>query len=61
MEQKINYSRRLEEIIANLNGEVPKLLLHSCCGPCSSYCLEYLSQYFSITVLYYDPNISPEE
>lgn len=61
MEQKINYSRRLEEIISNLGGEVPKLLLHSCCGPCSSYCLEYLSQYFSITVLYYDPNISPEE
>lgn len=39
----------------------PKLLLHACCAPCSSYCLEYLSQYFEITVLYYNPNISPEE
>ncbi len=42
-------------------GRVPRLLLHSCCGPCSSYVLEYLSQYFYITVLYYNPNIYPEE
>ena len=41
-------------------GRVPSLLLHACCAPCSSYCLEYLSQYFSITVLFYNPNISPE-
>jgi len=41
-------------------GEVPTLLLHSCCAPCSSYSLEYLSQYFRITLLYYNPNISPE-
>ena len=60
-EQKINYSRKLDEIIASLGGNTPRLLLHSCCGPCSSYCLEYLSQYFSVTVLYYNPNISPEE
>ena len=40
---------------------VPSLLLHSCCAPCSSYCLEYLSQYFKITVFYYNPNIYPEE
>jgi len=40
---------------------VPRLLLHSCCAPCSSYVLEYLSQYFAITVLYYNPNIFPEE
>ena len=38
----------------------PKLLLHGCCAPCSSYCLEYLSDYFDITVYYYNPNISPE-
>ncbi len=39
----------------------PSLLLHSCCAPCSSYVLEYLSRYFRITVLYYNPNIYPEE
>lgn len=43
------------------NGTPPTLLLHSCCAPCSSYVLEYLSQYFQITVLYYNPNIYPEE
>ncbi len=57
---KINYQRELDRLIASLEG-TPRLLLHSCCAPCSSYCLEYLSQYFSITVLYYNPNISPEE
>lgn len=58
--QKINYQLELDKLIASLDG-TPKLLLHSCCAPCSSYCLEYLSQYFEITVLYYNPNISPEE
>ena len=58
--QKINYQRELDKLIEGLDG-TPKLLLHSCCAPCSSYCLEYLSQYFEITVLYYDPNIFPEE
>lgn len=58
--EKINYQRRLDELLKNLNG-TPRLLLHSCCAPCSSYCLEYLSRYFAITVLYYNPNISPEE
>ncbi|MCD7766265.1 MAG: epoxyqueuosine reductase QueH [Lachnospiraceae bacterium] len=41
--------------------QLPALLLHSCCAPCSSYVLEYLSKYFQITVLYYNPNIYPEE
>ena len=60
--QKPNYQKMLESIIAAIpEGEAPKLLLHSCCAPCSSYCLEYLSQYFRITLLYYNPNISPEE
>lgn len=58
--QKINYQRKLDELINTLS-ETPKLLLHSCCAPCSSYCLEYLSRYFAITVLYYNPNISPRE
>ena len=40
---------------------MPSVLLHSCCGPCSSYVLEYLSQFFSVTVFYYNPNIYPEE
>ena len=55
-----NYSLELEKIIENLNG-TPTLLLHSCCAPCSSYVLNYLSDYFKITVLYYNPNISPIE
>ena len=58
--QKINYQKQLDKIIGSLGEEVPSLLLHSCCAPCSSYCIEYLSQYFYITVLYYNPNIYPE-
>lgn len=58
--EKISYQRRLDELLKNLNG-TPRLLLHSCCAPCSSYCLEYLSRYFAITVLYCNPNISPGE
>lgn len=59
---KINYQKELDKLIANLQKEekVPTLLLHSCCAPCSSYVLEYLSNYFKITVLYYNPNIYPE-
>ena len=59
---KINYQLELDKIIKSITaeGRVPTLLLHSCCAPCSSYCLSYLAEYFSITVLYYNPNISPE-
>lgn len=57
---KINYQYKLDGIINSLD-KTPSLLLHSCCAPCSSYCIEYLSQYFSITILYYNPNISPKE
>lgn len=56
----MNYQNKLDEILKSLNG-TPKLLLHTCCAPCSSYCIEYLSNYFDITVLYYNPNISPQE
>lgn len=56
----MNYQLKLEEIIKSLDGKTPKLLLHACCGPCSSYCIEYLSNYFDITILYYNPNIYPE-
>ncbi len=57
-----NYQKELEKIIAEneKGGQKPRLLLHACCAPCSSYCLEYLSRYFHITVLYYNPNIYPE-
>ncbi|MCH1983199.1 epoxyqueuosine reductase QueH [Ruminococcus sp. OA3] len=58
---KQNYQKQLDELITEQGERVPKLLLHSCCAPCSSYVLEYLSQHFSITVFYYNPNIYPEE
>lgn len=60
---KVNYQKKTDEAIRRLTGggAVPKLLLHSCCAPCSSYVLEYLSQYFDLTVFYYNPNISPRE
>lgn len=60
---KINYQKKLDDIISQLekNEKTPTLLLHSCCAPCSSYTLEYLSRYFKITVYYYNPNIAPEE
>lgn len=60
---KQNYQRLLDQTILQLQeqGRVPRLLLHACCAPCSSYVLEYLSAYFSITVFYYNPNIYPDE
>lgn len=64
---KQNYQRLLEQTLTKIEADtaagrsVPTLLLHSCCAPCSSYVLEYLSQYFRITVFYYNPNIYPEE
>ena len=60
---KRNYQTETEKIIENnrKEGKVPTLLLHSCCAPCSSYVIEYLSQYFRITVFYYNPNIYPDE
>ena len=58
----MNYQKELDKLIERLQTEnkVPRLLLHSCCAPCSSYVLEYLSNYFEITVFYYNPNIFPE-
>ena len=58
---KRNYQLDTDKIIEELGGEKPTLLLHSCCGPCSSYVLEYLSKFFEVTLLYYDPNIQPRE
>lgn len=58
-----NYQKELEKQILKQQKEdwVPSLLLHSCCAPCSSYCIEYLAEYFKITVFYYNPNIFPKE
>lgn len=55
---KINYQKELEHLIDKLPDHHRRLFLHSCCAPCSSYCLEYLRQYFDVTVFYYNPNIS---
>ena len=57
---KINYQKELEKIIASLTAP-KKVFLHSCCAPCSSYCMEYLRKYFDVTVFYYNPNIMHEE
>ena len=66
---QVNYQKELEKILNTLQEKSeaapdyrpPRLLLHSCCAPCSSYCLEYLCRYFLITVFYYNPNISFSE
>jgi len=55
-----NYSRELERLIAKNGEKKPKVLLHCCCGPCSSSVLEYLTQHFELTLLWYNPNIYPE-
>ncbi len=56
-----NYQKELDTLLERMKKEAPSLLLHSCCAPCTSYVLEYLSRYFSITVFYYNPNIYPPE
>lgn len=65
---KVNYQLVMENIIkenclekGQIKEKLPTLLLHSCCAPCSSYCLAVLSQYFKVTVFYYNPNIYPPE
>lgn len=62
MRNSMNYQKELDKLLERLGKEerVPSLLLHSCCAPCSSYVLEYLSNHFKITVFYYNPNIYPE-
>ena len=59
---KPNYQLELDKTLQKITAENirPKLLLHACCAPCSSYVLEYLTEYFDITVFFYNPNISPE-
>ena len=58
---KTNYQLETDKCISDIpQGQKPTLLLQSCCGPCSSYVLEYLTNYYDVTVLYYNPNIQPE-
>lgn len=61
--QKINYQKELDALINRIKQDEkkPSLLLHACCAPCSSYTIEYLSQFFEITIFYYNPNIYPKE
>ena len=56
-----NYQKELDRIIQKRGTRLPRVLLHSCCGPCSSAVLEYLTQYFDVTLLWYNPNIYPRE
>ena len=56
----MNYQLVLDDTLKKLEG-VPKLLLHACCAPCSSYCIEYLSNFFEITIFYYNPNIDTKD
>ncbi len=58
--QKTNYDKLMQEQIDNIDGK-KTLLLHSCCGPCSTACIERLKQFFDITIFYYNPNIYPKE
>ena len=59
---KIDYNRMMEDEIANFSNEKkPTLLLHSCCGPCSTTCLERLIEFFDVTIYFYNPNIQPKE
>ncbi len=64
MQNNRNYQKELDKILLRADresGTMPSLLLHSCCAPCSSYCMEYLREFFQITVFYYNPNITEQE
>ena len=60
---RMNYQQVMENLIADncIEGRSPRLLLHSCCGPCSTYCIQTLAEHFRVTVFYYNPNIYPPE
>ena len=60
MNVKQNYQLQLDACINNLDYR-PRVALHSCCAPCSSYVIEYLSKHFDVTVVFYNPNIHPEQ
>ena len=60
---RINYQKQLEEVLKRMKeeGKRKRLLLHACCAPCSSYCLEYLREAFALTVFFYNPNLTEQE
>lgn len=60
---RVNYQKKLDEMIEQFKEQnlIPHILIHSCCAPCSSYVLEYMTQYFRITDFYYNPNIEPKK
>ena len=58
--EKRNYQKELDKLILSQQDYKPTVLLHSCCGPCSSSVLEYLTKYFRVTLLWYNPNLYPE-
>ena len=60
---RTNYQKQLEEVLKRMKeeGERKRLLLHACCAPCSSYCLEYLREAFALTVFFYNPNLTEQE
>lgn len=60
---RINYQKQLEEVLKRMKeeGERKRLLLHACCAPCSSYCLEYLREAFALTVFFYNPNLTEQD
>ena len=60
MPPKRNYQKEMEKVLERMEGTRPKLLLHACCAPCSSYVLSYLTQYFDIVLDFYNPNIAPQ-
>ena len=59
--EKVNYDKKMMDIINSFGEQRPSLLLHTCCAPCSTAVIERLSNYFDITVFYYNPNIEPYE
>lgn len=60
MQSNANFQIEMEKTIKELGGRRPSLLMHACCAPCSSYVLESIASYFDVTMLYYNPNITPE-
>ena len=61
MSNRVNYQKKLDQMLNDQQSYGKRLLLHSCCAPCSSYVLVYLSRHFEITVFYYNPNITEQE
>ena len=59
--QKENYYKKMLAEIESLQGQKPSILLHSCCGPCSTHCIETLRPHFHVTVMFYNPNITEED